>query len=205
MSCVVIKKEFDYHTENENSQLQPTPLANTYNKAIKKTTRKFAEMTIAFTYHSLFDSNKIFINKEKPKFVKVKQFDSLEIDKIENVINKSFNLSYIINNEIKTVFLSKDVANSHMLTETISASFDIINIEKGINERGGVKMTEKLLKTRDQIENAGVYLGFVLAFVTFLLPLFTPIPLNAIIPGTLMFLSLPIFVYIRKWVRRDDK
>lgn len=200
MSGVVIKKEFNFNIERTNEALQSTRLVNTYSKVID-TTRRFTETYLALTYHISSDTHK----KNKTNYVNIQRINSIKSDEISNIINKSFDLSNSGSTEIKTVYLSKNISKSQIFMETFSASSDIINIEKGINERGGVKMTEKLLKTRDQIENAGVYLGFVLAFVTFLLPLFTPIPLNAIIPGTLMFLSLPIFVYIRKWVRRDDK
>ncbi|HEF1895846.1 TPA: hypothetical protein R9Z04_000916 [Bacillus cereus] len=65
-------------------------------------------------------------------------------------------------------------------------------------------MYNELIVQREKIERSGIILGLVLSVLTLLIPLLTPLEWKAVFPGILMFLSLTVFMLIRKKVRGSE-
>ncbi|MFF2179443.1 hypothetical protein ACFVT8_23770 [Lysinibacillus sp. NPDC058147] len=67
-----------------------------------------------------------------------------------------------------------------------------------------VTMTNKLIMHQNKVENIGFYGGLFSGIAMLTMPLFYNIQWQATIPTTLLFLSLPMFTFIRKKLKEDN-
>jgi hypothetical protein len=61
---------------------------------------------------------------------------------------------------------------------------------------------QKLIQRRNNIENAGIYTGFFISVLILLISLLLKIPITAVLPGGLLFISLSGFFMLKRSVRR---
>ncbi|MEI5893159.1 hypothetical protein DXB51_27515 [Bacillus cereus] len=89
-----------------------------------------------------------------------------------------------------------------------SHSTNWTNVDRALSEEGNSGeesvMYNELIVQRDKIEKSGIICGLVLSVLTILIPLLTPLEWKAVFPGILMFLSLTVFMLIRKKVRGSE-
>ncbi|MDA1797571.1 hypothetical protein [Bacillus cereus group sp. BY8-1LC] len=89
-----------------------------------------------------------------------------------------------------------------------SNSANWTNVDEDVSEESNIRgesvMYNELIVQRDKIERSGIICGLVLSVLMLLIPLLTPLEWKAVFPGILMFLSLTVFMLIRKKVRGSE-
>lgn len=126
----------------------------------------------------------------------------------ERVFTKSFTaegfvtLSKTIDfDEFKENYLPNVVYNIGKFYDSYTTSPDIIEEDTKIEEETD-SMYEKLMSDRDKFEKTNIIIGIVLSIVCLLISFSLGIDWGATLPGALMFISVSIFMILRRKRRR---
>lgn len=210
-----LTEQRSYNFEGQKEGIKETKLTNPYGNAL--TTIALTGLTvIAFNNAGStttldlknFSSANIHMTKSisssnglnKTKRISAEDAKHLQKTFFYSIPSTNMVIDELFINDVTTRLLSNADTKSQKVKEPISPKSDIIKVE---DIKGGEVMYEKLLQTRDQFEQSGIYLGLGLATVTLSTSLFTPLNFSTVVPGALLFLSLPAFVVLRRKIRRD--
>ena len=103
------------------------------------------------------------------------------------------------------VYVNSALTENIFINGISSSENAIIDNKEHVEGMDDNMLVDKLLEQRNRLEKNGFITGISLAGLSLILPLFFPIITYAnTIPTSLMFLSLPGFVFIRKKLRGEN-
>lgn len=102
---------------------------------------------------------------------------------------------------------SEVVFNIRIIQKSLMDKIGIhsVTIEESKVKEESLDMHEKLLSHRNNIEKYGMFMGSLLGTATLMISLFFSVEFAAVAPATLLFFSLPVFVFMRKQLRGDNQ
>ncbi|TKA02504.1 hypothetical protein FA950_20765 [Bacillus thuringiensis] len=82
---------------------------------------------------------------------------------------------------------------------------DSENVSHSDIKKEDLNMNNQLVLQRNKVEKAGIVTGITLTLASLSIPIFTSIPLTAMLPGATMFLSLSGLMLLRKKLRGTER
>ncbi|SEB15647.1 hypothetical protein SAMN05421743_12127 [Thalassobacillus cyri] len=111
-------------------------------------------------------------------------------------------LNKFVVNDITVSILSNNPKNGQSNSSPKTSVSDIISIIDTKKEES--TMGQQLLAHRDKVEKWSSLSGLALGSIAIFSALHPLVQLAAVLPGTLMFYTIPAFMYFRKWLRSDQ-
>lgn len=168
------------------------------NNAIEKNVQNSSLNHLEFHYNNN-DNTQFFVDKTQ---YNMKYLDSSGIHSVASLNSlELLEISNSITGSTSVLF------NIHVIQDSFAANGIIhsVTIEESKVKEESIDMHEKLLSHRNDIEKYGMFIGSLLGIATLMIPLFFSVEFVTVAPATLLFFSLPVFVYMRKQLRGSNK
>ncbi|WP_028392713.1 hypothetical protein [Bacillus cihuensis] len=154
------------------------------------------------------DKNYISSNNFKDSYPIIENLKTFNQTKIQNQFVRSFIPQTSYNEIVLENLNGISIAFNNtfeQLNSIISPSDDKINNKENVEERNETMLYNKMIEKRNKFEKSamvhGVFLALVTLSLSFLIPVFS---FAASVPTSVMFLSIPGFMALRRYMRGEN-
>ena len=204
MEQAILLKEYDNSPFNKGYKKSELTSPN---QNVKQFLIAGACLVISGNAHTLDNDFERMLPKVQST-VATKQVEQAQKSIPAKVYNNYMGISGLIidldSEKFKGIIMANTSGKDRKLMEPIAPSSDIID-NKDITGEGKNMLYERLISKRNNFENQSIIFGLLITILSSIIPLIIDIPFAAIAPAPFLFLTLVLFMAIRKFSRRIDK